>query len=225
MSAPDPAEFPTVAAPLRTHRVVPSRFPPVSAFEDVASAEDLAAVMELEGWTNDRLVAHRLRRLPPSEWVFGRPCASVVMAAFLHGSPAGTRFAGGDLGAWYAAAEPETALAEVLTALRREVTLSALTEKTEDYRAYIARLEGAYVDVRGAAPALHDPKSHAAGQRFGEAVRAGGGAGISYDSVRDPDGWNFVCYRPTLVQEVRQSSHWRARVGPTGKVYVEALSD
>ena len=75
----------------------------MSAFEAVGKAEDLAAVMELEGWTNDRLVAHRLRRLDPAEWVFGRSNASVVMAAFLHGGVEGSRFASPDLGAWYAA--------------------------------------------------------------------------------------------------------------------------
>ena len=220
----DPQDFPLVSAPERTHRVIPSRFPPVSAFEGVSAPADLAAVMELEGWTNDRLVAHRLRRLEPSQWVFGRVNASVVMAAFLHGSPMGSRFAGPDLGAWYAAAAPETALIEVLNALRCEVVLSALHEKTEDYRGYVARLEGDFVDIRGAAPDLHDPDDYATGQRFGETVRAGGQAGISYDSVRDAGGWNLVAYRPPLVQDVRQGAHWRARVGPTGKVFVEVLA-
>lgn len=224
MSLPDPDQFPQVAAPARTHRVIPSRFPPVAAFETVTTPADLAAVLELEGWTNDRIVAHRLRRLPPSDWVFGRPNASVVMAAFLHGSPAGSRFAGGELGAWYAAASPETALIEVLNGLRREVTLSALTEKTEEYRGYVARLGGSYVDIRGQAPALHDPASYAAAQPFGETVRAASFAGISYDSVRNPGGWNFVCYRPPLVGQVRQGQHWRVRMGRTGKVFVETLA-
>ena len=219
-----PEDFPTVTAPARTHRVVPSRFPPVAAFDTVASPDDLAAVMELEGWTNDRLVAHRLRRLPPDQWVHGRANASVVMAAFLHGSPNGSRFASPDLGAWYAAATSTTALVEVASALRREITLSALTEMTADYRGYVARLGGSYADIRGAEPALHDPASHAAGQIFGETVRASALAGISYDSVRDRGGWNLVCFRPPLVGNVRQGQHWRLRAGPSGNVLVETLA-
>lgn len=86
-------------APERTHRLIPSRFPPIDAFEAVTCAGDLEPVLDLEGWTNDRLVAPRLGRLPKSEWVYGRPNARVVMAAFLHGAPKGTRFAGPDLGA------------------------------------------------------------------------------------------------------------------------------
>jgi len=224
MTAPDPGDFPIVAAPEVTHRVIPSRFPPVATFERVARPEDLAAVMELEGWTNDRLVAHRLRRLAPGDWVFGVPNASVVMAAFLHGSPSGARFNGPDLGAWYCAAEEKTALVEVLNGLRREVVLSALTEKTEEYRVYLARMVGDFVDIRGGGEALHDPDDYRSGQVFGEAVRAGDRAGISYDSVRDKGGWNLVCYRPRNVQDIRQGAHWRARVGETGKVLVERLS-
>ena len=87
------------AAPDRTHRLIPSRFPPINTFETVSRPEDLERVLELEGWTNDRLVASRLKRLLASEWVYGRTNASVVMAAFLHGSPQGTRFAGPELGA------------------------------------------------------------------------------------------------------------------------------
>jgi len=54
--------------------------------------------MELVGWTNDRLVAHRIARLPQHEWVYGRPNASIVMAAFLHVAPGGMRLNNGDLG-------------------------------------------------------------------------------------------------------------------------------
>lgn len=218
-----PEDFPQVGAPPRSHRAVPSRFPPVAAFETVASPDDLAAVLELEGWTNDRLVAHRLRRLPPQDWVYGRPNASVVMAAFLHGSPAGSRFAGGDLGAWYCAATSETALIEVLNGLRRELILSGLGDMTAEYRGYVCRLSGQFVDIRGQAADLHDPDSYAAGQAFGERVRASELAGISYDSVRDPGGWNLVSYRPPLIRQVTQGAHWRVRIGPTGKVLVEML--
>jgi hypothetical protein len=50
--------------------------------------------MELVGWTNDRLVAERIARLPENEWVYGVPNASIVMAAFLHVAPGGMRFNG-----------------------------------------------------------------------------------------------------------------------------------
>ncbi len=126
-------------APDPTFRLIPSRFPPIGLFDTVATAADLAAVMDLEGWTNDRLVAERVARLPRDEWVFGRPNASVVMAAFLHVAPGGMRFNGPDLGAWYAAASLTTAVVEVGHHLRREAVATAKSSLSRQYRTYTAR--------------------------------------------------------------------------------------
>ena len=68
-------------APQPTYRLIPSRFPPIGLFDTVSTAADLDAVMELAGWTNDRLVKERVARLPQDEWVYGRANASIVMAA------------------------------------------------------------------------------------------------------------------------------------------------
>ena len=212
-------------APERTHRLIPSRFPPVNAFETVASLEDLAAVFELEGWSNDRLVASRLKRLPREEWVFGRSNASVVMSAFLHGAPQGTRFAGPELGAWYASTSLTTAALEVANGIRREIALSALEQKTEEQREYTARLDGNFVDIRGTRPELHDPDpaTYPSTQVFGREVRAGTHAGIVYDSVRHRSGTNWVSYRATGVLDVLQARHFRIVVPQTGKVHVSEL--
>ena len=76
-------------SPRPAHRLFPSQFPPIGLFDTVATAADLVAVMELVGWTNDRLVADRIARLPQTEWAYGIPNASIVMAAFLHVAPGG----------------------------------------------------------------------------------------------------------------------------------------
>lgn len=198
-------------APQPSLRLIPSRFPPVSLFETVASAADLPAVMELAGWTNDRLVPERLGRLPKEDWVHGRPNASVVMAAFLHVSPTGSRFNGPDLGAWYAAADLRTAAAEVGHHLRREAVASRRRELRRTYRSYSARLDGDYLDIRDQCterPDLYAPDSYAVSQRFGEAVRAGGGDGILFASVRLAGGENVAAYRPRNVLDVTQADHF-----------------
>ena len=89
----------TAEVPGTTFRLIPSQFPPIATFDVVTSAGDLEDVMELEGWTNDRLVVERLNRLPRDQWVFGVANASIVMASFLHVSPDGMRFNAGELGA------------------------------------------------------------------------------------------------------------------------------
>jgi hypothetical protein len=203
------------AAPQPSHRLIPSQFPPIGLFDTVATASDLEAVMDLAGWTNDRLVAERIRRLPEQECVFGRANASIVMAAFLHVAPAGMRFNGLELGAWYAAAEIKTAIAEVGHHLRREAVARKAPAMQRTYRAYSASLNGCYLDIRGLQaerPELDAPDSYAASQAFGEAVRAAGGAGIVYDSVRLSGGVNVAAYRPTNVLDVAQTDHFEISV-------------
>ena len=214
-------------APAGTTRLIPSRFPPIPAFDAVTTPDDLEAVMELEGWTNDRLVSPRLARLPRAEWVYGVPNASVVMAAFLHGSPGGLRFSDASLGAWYGSTHPKTALLEVTNGLRKEIALSALTQKSETYRQYKADLDGDYVDIFGAHPEYHNPDdtSYPAAQAFGGRVRAESTrAGIRYESVRHPGHENWVCFRPPLIQNVTQAKHFRIEVPRTGRVVVRQIS-
>ncbi|MET4130848.1 RES family NAD+ phosphorylase [Roseovarius sp. MBR-6] len=220
-------DYGVVSAPTGTTRLIPSRFPPIPAFDAVTTADDLDAVMELEGWTNDRLVAPRLARLPRAEWVFGRPNASVIMAAFLHGSPKGLRFSDASLGAWYGSTHLNTALLEVANGLRKEIALSALTQKSESYRQYRADLANNYVDIFGAHPEYHDPDdaSYPVAQAFGRRVRdENTRAGIHYESVRHPGHENWVCFRPSLVLNVIQADHFMLEVPRTGRVVVRRLS-
>jgi hypothetical protein len=203
------------ATPEPTFRLIPSRFPPIGLFDTVATAADLEPVMELAGWTNDRLVAERIARLPQAEWVYGRPNASVVMAAFLHVAPGGMRFNGPDLGAWYASAALPTAIAEVGHHLRREAVATGAASLTRQYRTYTARLAGDYLDIRGqqtARPDVYASDSYAAGQALGESVRASGGAGLLFDSLRHAGGLNIVAHRPRNVLDVTQADHFELSV-------------
>lgn len=212
----------TIAIPHPTHRLIPSQFPPIPAFDGVTRPEDLEAVMELEGWTNDRLIQERIARLPRDQWVYGVPNASVVMAAFLHAAPAGGRFNSGDLGAWYGAWALKTAIAEVAHHLRREAVHRRLPEMRLTYRLYTARLDGDFLDLRGrstAQPDLYEAGDYRASQAFGEEVRrAGLAAGITYDSLRHRGGVNAVAYRPRLIQTVTQADHYEITAPLEGAV-------
>jgi hypothetical protein len=181
-------------------------------FDTVSTAADLEAVMELAGWTNDRLVKERINRLRREEWAYGRPNSSIVMAAFLHAAPSGGRFNGPDLGAWYASAAVPTAVAEVGHHLRREALARGLDGMVRTYRSYSARLLGDYVDIRGSEPGLHAPDDYAAGQTYGEQLRAAGGDGLLYDSVRHRGGVNLCAYRPSKVLDVVQAEHFEITV-------------
>ena len=76
------AEWNPPFSPIRfvnTVRLVPSRYPTAGILDQVASPEDLEAIIELETWTNDRISTElgTLHRLPEDEWVIGEPMSSV----------------------------------------------------------------------------------------------------------------------------------------------------
>lgn len=203
-------------APRPAFRLIPSRFPPIGVFDTVATAADLQAVMELVGWTNDRLVADRLHRLPQGEWVYGVANASIVMAAFLHVAPGGMRFNSDVLGAWYAADDLRTAAAEVGHHLRREAHARGVASMRRSFRAYAATLHGDYRDIRGRQRTLAEiyaGDSYLASQRFGEELRAAGCAGLVYDGLRRRGGVNVVAYRPRNISDVLQTDHYEISVG------------
>ncbi|WP_179039546.1 RES family NAD+ phosphorylase [Rhizobium leguminosarum] len=207
-------------APRPSYRLIPSQFPPIGLFETVTRAADLQAVMDLVGWTNDRLVADRIQRLPEDQWVYGVANASIVMAAFLHVAPGGMRFNGPDLGAWYAADDLKTAAAEVGHHLRREAVACEVVTMARTYRSYSAILFGDYLDIRGEQtlrPDVYDGTSYAASQVLGEEVRSSGGAGILYDSVRLRSGVAIVAHRPRNIQGVVQADHFEITVSATDR--------
>ena len=202
-------------SPRPAHRLIPSRFPPIGLFDTVATAADLAAVMDLVGWTNDRLIVERVARLPQSEWVYGTPNASIVMAAFLHVAPGGMRFNGPDLGAWYASDDVRTAAAEVGHHLRRETVARSVDTMSRTYRKCTATLLGDYLDIcerQAQYPEVYASDRYDASQKFGEDVRSSGGAGILYTSLRRKSGINVVAFRARNITDVVQEDHFEIAV-------------
>jgi RES domain len=194
-------------------RVISSRFPPIHLFERVASSEDWDALYHLESLTNSRLrdEVGELELVPREDRAYG-PGASVIMAAFTHLNPDGSRFADDTFGAFYAAASLATSIAE--TRYHREVFLRATHERpTEvDMRSYLCDVSASFHDIRGKQermPAIYDPDSYGASQKLARALRAAGSNGVVYDSVRHTGGQCLAIYRPRLIQNLRQSAHLR----------------
>lgn len=193
------------------YRIVPSRFPPISLFEEVADPADLEAVYAIEALTNDRLREEvgQLSLVPPEDRVAG-PGASVIMAAFTHLNPDGSRFSDGSFGVFYAANTIETAVAE--TSYHRALFMARTREPAQDLdmRVYAVDLDAMLHDIRGLKdeqPALYDPLSYAASQELGLRLRNEGSDGLVYGSVRDPKGECVALFRPRLVANARQERH------------------
>ena len=122
----------------------------VGLFDRVASAADLDAVFELEGWTNDRISGELgLLHASADEWVIGQPMASVIMAAYCHPPLGGRRFSGEDRGAWYAARTVDTALAESIFRRARAGGVGGYETRMQ-MRVYLADFSARFHDIRDA---------------------------------------------------------------------------
>lgn len=211
-----------------THRLIPSRFPPVGILDRVANPEDLAAIFELESWTNDRITDEMsiIGRIPRSEWVLGTANASVVMAAFCHPRPEGSRFNDGFLGAWYAALSLRTAHAEVLYHRQRELAEVGITNTSLMMREYLSDFQTDFHSIisdQEAFDQFYDLTSYAASQNLGSRLRVSGSNGIVYRSVRDFGGTCVVCFRPGLILNVRQGSHFEYNFSRSGPPRIHRL--
>jgi RES domain-containing protein len=201
---------------LRTCRLIPTRYPSVGLFDRVAAAEDLAAVLELEAWTNDRISAELglLHLLPRDEWVTGRPMASVVMAAFCHPRPGGGRFSSEGRGAWYCSRTVATALAESVHHRTAELAEVGQFETRMQLRLFHADFSAAFHDVRPSSRAfapLYRPDDYSPSQALARELLDAGSNGVVYRSVRHDGGECLACFRPPLVQNVRIAAHYEFR--------------
>jgi hypothetical protein len=194
-------------------RVISSRFPPIHLFERVSSPEDWEALYWLESLTNPRLrdEVGEIELVPREDRVFG-PGTSVVMAAFTHLNPDGSRFADNTFGAFYAAASLDTSIAE--TRYHREVFLRATHEGPLelDMRTYLCDVHATFHDIRGQRDLMsdiYDPDSYVASQKLARSLKRAGSNGVVYDSVRHASGQCLAVYRPRLVQNCRQGTHLR----------------
>jgi RES domain-containing protein len=208
--------LPRVSDVLRddTHRLIPARY--TDRDESVLGRltddpDELNALFELEGATNDRLLgeAGLLPGISVRELIFGLSYSHIVNAAFTHANPFGSRFNGPERGAWYAAFARETSELEMAYHKSRELQEVHWQEKeTFSYIDFLADFRGTFHDIRGDARFRNclDASSYKASQRLAGELLERGSAGVVYPSVRHEGGTCIVCFRPALVNNVRKGS-------------------
>lgn len=179
-------------------RIVSARRTPEELFEGIASADEARDLLAI-------VTAGRPARFDPADVAVGEG-AGWVMAAFLQGGAA--RFNDQSFGAFYAALEEATAIAETqfhyarfLLAAREEYALIGV-------RVLLADIASRAVDIRGRVrtlPELYDPdpSHYARSQQWAAAQRATGVDGVVYDSVRREGGECVALFRPRLVTRCR----------------------
>ena len=228
-----PRAGPTVSAPARTggavpgsgvtdpvvtdvawspcHRLIASRFPTVGLFDRIASPADLDVAFAIEGLTNPRLRQDlgQLSLVPPEDRITG-PGATMVMAAFTHPNPLGSRFSDGSYGVYYGAESFETAVAEVSHHRGRFLARTTEPAIDIDLRWIEADLHAPLHDLRGLRerlPAVYAPDHYGASQLLGRRLRLAGSDGVVYDSVRRPGGQCAAVFRPKVLSAAAARGH------------------
>jgi len=203
----------------RAWRIIASRHPPIDLFERVSGPDQgiSDALIALEQLTNPRLRDEIGEiALVPAEHRVAGPSATYVMAPFTHVNRRGSRFADGSFGAYYAASELETAIAETIHHFEKYALDSADPPRSEDMRVLVGAFDAEVADLT-AEPEPHrikllDPDSYAASQAWGSALRDAGQSGIFFPSVRRPGGSCVVAFWPDVpaipVQERHLQYHW-----------------
>lgn len=202
-----------------TVRLIPSARLQPPALDPLADTEgERDDIAEIEGFTNARLVAPNGGLLDIEQGELLTPAYgwghTYINAAFIYTRASGNRFNGPERGAWYAAFDVETSLAEVAYHLARELTAINRYDNETDYGELIADFIGTFHDARqvsGAPDYLHDDTAVAypAGQRLAVQLRGRGSRGLIYPSVRHPGGTCIAVFKPSVVQNLRQGGMWR----------------
>lgn len=180
-----------------------------------SSSGALQKLEELEGLTSGRLVAQQ-KGLPgiASDMLAAGYGHSYINASFSYRRPGGNRFNPPDWGAWYCAFTVETALKEVAYHLTRALeNCGAAYDNTTRYRELLATFADSFYDLRDAAPRPDclDPdiaKAYPKGQALAARLRAEGGNGIVYPSVRHDGGICLAAFWPKLIRDFQQGEIW-----------------
>lgn len=219
------------------HRLIPSRFSGGGTVLDDIATDDamLADIMLLDGATNDRLQGEHdgLSGISQFELVYGIPNAHIIRAAFLHTSHFGSRFNDGTRGAWYAAGDLETSIAEVAYHKARrlaEIVVPDLPQQQPDrevseYDDWLADFHAAFHSlepVQDYADCLQPepvPQCYLVPQRLAKQLLDQCSNGLIYPSVRREGGLCVACFRPALVYRPRQAGRYELQLRLEGKAY------
>lgn len=191
------------------YRVILSRYPLISLFEQVSRPKDWDVLYAVESLTNPRLrdEVGDIRLVAPTDRVYGAG-ASWIMAAFTH-PPVDSR--GGrfnrDFGIYYCAADEAIAIAESSFHRARFLRESRIENTTQEMRVIRAQLGPTRLhDVRHlVGHAIYDLDDYTTAQQLGYAMRNAKSYGVHYQSVRTKGECYGVMRPPALSNAI----HWR----------------
>jgi hypothetical protein len=205
-------ERPTVNWCGDSYRLIPSRFPPVSIYEDVVANDRIDALVAVENLTNPRLQSAQ-RLMGPS---LGLPPDSPRLqnwnhAPFAYSNPEGSRFFPPERPCLELADTRQTALA--VSVARREIFLARTKEAPIglDMRMLKTPVQGTFVDLRDIDTALVGDPSDAARRarwQIGESVPPEA-EGVLYRAPERPSATCVAVLKANVLGRSLQTVHYR----------------
>ncbi|WP_372742844.1 RES family NAD+ phosphorylase [Neptunomonas sp.] len=199
---------------IKSYRLVNSKFPPISLFDDVANADEFESLYALQALTNPRLKNEvgDLQLIPQSEIPFGICGCSYATAPFTHVNPDGSRFSDGSFGVLYLADYMETALAEVKH--HQQLYWSNVPELCYErfvFRGLVCVFDEARI-IDGLAirsdDAIYAPEDYTAARALGHVLKKRKDTGIRYHSVRKQGAICWGLMTPQHVISIQQAAHY-----------------
>ena len=225
------------------HRLISSRYSRSgTVLEDVTNTDaDLATATALDAATNERVLGETrgLAGISPFELVYGFPNAHIIRAAFLHPNKAGgSRFNDTTRGAWYAAEEVDTSIAEVSWHRARRLgdivdpdspghAPQCDTATYDDWRAdfhadfHVLEPPSNYPECLQPEPV---PECYHAPQALARHLLSQRSNGIVYPSVRREGARCLACFRPALVFGPRRDKRYELHLTRRGAHYETRVS-
>lgn len=197
-----------------SYRIISSKFPPISLFDDVADQAEFEALYALQALTNPRIQNEigNLNLLPNSEIPFGITGCSYAAASFTHVNPDGSRFSDGQFGVFYVADEMKTAIREVRHH-QNKYWKSVTGFKYE--RLVFRGLRCTFDDIEivdatllSSDDPIYSQDDYSASRNYGISLKKKGKMGIKYNSVRAEDHTCWALFSPKYIASIVQTSHY-----------------
>lgn len=196
------------------YRLIPSKYPPKSLFDDVANHDEFEILFAIQELTNPRIrnEVGNLNRVPALERPYGIRGCNYALGPFVHLNPAGSRFSNGDFGVYYAADDVQTAIAE--TRYHQQNYFSGVVGLKFDrlsMRCLKTQFSANLRDIRGndfKQSEWYDKNNYSAAQQLGASLKSNKDSGVAYCSVRLKGKTCYALFSPNVIKDVIQTTHY-----------------
>ncbi len=199
------------------YRLIPSKYPPITLFDDVASEDEFAALYAIQELTNPRIQNEvgNLSLVALNDIPFGISGCSYALAPFVHLGRDGGRFNDSQFGAFYCAQEVDTAIEEVsYHQVRYMNNIESCPFDVITCRGLECLFSANLHDLTSVSldNPIYDPNSYGASQQLARELKLAGREGLQYYSVRSEKDKQicFALFSPKLIQRVVQTAHFES---------------